>query len=152
MRKVDRAGHRGHELRGPGGSPGAVGRGLGALPQRAAGHVLHGEEILPFIPPELIHRDDVRMHQARRCFGLPPEAFQEVRRLGVHRGKNLQRHHPIETELARAIHRAHAAARDQLQDFIITKPPSAAHLGPSFGSQQRSPEAHPAESLRRGGV
>ncbi len=91
------------------------------LPQIAAVHEFHYEVVQGARLAEVMHRDDVRMVQARQGAGFAVEPLGKAR---VARGggrQDLQRHQPVQIWLARLIDGAHAALADELKDFELGK-------------------------------
>ena len=81
--------------------------------------------MLRFVLPDFIHRDDVRMIEARRRRRFVAKALHGFRGRQFAREDHLHRHLAPEAELPRAIHHAHATARNLFEQFVIAE---AAHL------------------------
>ena len=91
------------------------------LPQVPAIHVFHHQVVQRARLPEIMHRDDVRMVQARQGAGFAVEPLGKARVAGRGRRQDLQRHQPVQAGLARLIDGAHAALADELKDFELGK-------------------------------
>ena len=78
----------------------------------------------PFLG-DVVNGDDIRMAQTGGGLSLGSETLQELG-LGVRSSQNhFYGDNTIETALARAVHDAHSAARNLLQDFVIAEPRTA---------------------------
>ena len=109
-------GHVGADVGGPLGRQRA-GR-LEDRRQRAAVDVLHDDEVGAGVLAPVEDRDDVRVGEVGRRLGLPAEPLDER---AVHRqlGKeDLERHRSVEQPVVGAVHLGHAAAGDQVVQFV----------------------------------
>jgi len=84
----------------------------------------HGDVELPGDLARVVDRDDRRMVERCGQPRLAQEALAEPNVLGELGGKQLQRHVPVEREVARPVHDAHPTAAQQRLD------PVARELGP----------------------
>ena len=116
MGGVERARDLRDDLDCPGGSQRALTSKHAA--QVAALDVAHREEEALFGFARVVHRDDVRMIQARGEPRLAEEALAESVVVGVTRSEDLQGNVPVEAGVVRAVHLAHPAAADQLLDPV----------------------------------
>ena len=66
----------------------------------------------------VVHRDDVRMIEARGNPRLAEKALAESLVVGVTRSEDLEGNVPVEAAVVRAVHLSHAAAADQLLDPV----------------------------------
>ena len=66
-----------------------------------------------------MNRDDVRMRQPRGRPRLAQEALANVGSSGEMRRQRLDRDHPVEPQVARQVHDAHAAAADLALDLVL---------------------------------
>ena len=66
----------------------------------------------------VVNREDIGVVQCGRGLGLLLEAAHEVGLVGERLGQNLQRDVALQSRIASPIHLAHAAAANQLDDFI----------------------------------
>src|SRR6266516_3119259 len=84
-------------------------------------HELHREVILSLVNPYLEDGHDVWMVQLRRRFCFDSEALHGRRRCKLARADHLQRHQPVQTELASLVDNSHPSAPDLLQQFVIAE-------------------------------
>src|SRR5438046_7390832 len=81
----------------------------------------------PFLG-DVVNGDDIRMAQTGGGLGLGSETLQEFE-LWVRSSQNhFYGDNTIETALARAVHDAHSAARNLLEDFVISQSGAGAEL------------------------
>ncbi len=83
------------------------------VPQGPPGQVLHGQVRVMAVTALVEHRDHVGVREPRHRFGLADEPVDEVfvpRQVGVH---DLERHPAIQADVDGAVHRRHAAERNQ---------------------------------------
>ena len=73
--------------------------------------------------------DDVGVMEAGRRFRLGPETQDHFGAAHPPRLNHLHRHHPVEAELAGAIHNPHAAFGDLLQQFVVAEAAPGAERG-----------------------
>ena len=123
VRVVNGRGDLPHELRGaPRGQRPFAHRFREILPL----DVVHREVVLALALAGFVDGDDVGVMQAGRRFRLGPETQDHFRAAHPPRLDHLHRHDPVEAELAGAIHDAHAAFGDLLQQFVVAeRAPSA---------------------------
>ncbi len=88
------------------------------LLERAAAHVLHGDEVHPILLRDLVNRDDVGMIQRGRSLSFVHEPPPAVGIGDLVRRQNLQRNKAIEPGVARLPHLAHASRAEQRDDFV----------------------------------
>ncbi len=104
--------------------PGRLGRGQGEaaelLRQAAAGAELQGEERQAVVFADLVDLDDVRVRQPSRRLRLGPEAGQPGGVGVASRQDHLQRHQPVQLQVACLVDDAHAAAT-QLPQHLVTR-------------------------------
>ncbi len=86
--------------------------------ERAALHVLHRHEVGVGVLAPVVHADDVGVVEVGRRLRLAAEALDEVRVDGELGEQHLDRHRPVEQQVARQEHVGHAAAPDALLDFV----------------------------------
>jgi hypothetical protein len=80
---------------------------------------LHHEELLSFVFADVVDRADVRMVQRGRGTCL---ALKTLRRRGILRPlqrQELERHVPAEPDILGAVHDAHAAPAELLEDPVV---------------------------------
>src|SRR5213083_2432854 len=76
----------------------------------------------------VVNGDDIRVAQTGRGLSLGPKTLQEFG-LWVRSSQNhFYCDNTIETALARAVHDAHSAARNLLEDFVISQSGAGAEL------------------------
>jgi hypothetical protein len=85
-----------------------------ALPKRLSLHIRHREEYEVVYLVHRVDRYDVRVGELRGRLSLTKEAIPQVGLCGVFRRKELERHRPVESNLVRQIHDAHATAAELL--------------------------------------
>ena len=106
------------------------------VPQRPAGHVLHGQVRVRAITALIEHGDHVGVREPRHRFGLADEPVDEIlvpRQVGVH---DLERHPAIQAGVDGAVHRRHAAERNQ-RLHLVTAVEQASDQGVREGSVHR---------------
>ena len=109
MRDVERVGDRRVDRQG------ALSQ---ARAQRPAVEQFRHHERHAEVRPDVVHRDDVRMVQARRRAGFLSEASQPVRVAHVARRQDLQRDVAVQARVVRPVHLTHAPTRDQVVDLV----------------------------------
>ena len=72
----------------------------------------HAEVVLAVVFADLVDRHDVGVVQVRGRFGLCLESLDERCRRQHSTDDGLQGHHPVQTDLTRFVHDAHAPAGD----------------------------------------
>jgi hypothetical protein len=87
-----------------------------AAPQCLALHVAHHEEDDVAVRLDGVHGHDVGVRQSGRRACLTQEALAEVRLTRERRRQQLDRHVPVERQIARENHDAHAAAPELVLD------------------------------------
>ena len=93
----------------------------------AAFDVLHRDEVVRALLPEVDHRDDVLVLERRGGLRFPLEAADELlvfREVGM---QFLERDGPIERRLNRAVDHAHPAGPDLLEDPEVPDDPRVGH-------------------------
>ena len=95
-------------------------RSVGAedVGQRAALHVLHGDEVGAGVLAPVVDVDDVGMAQVGRRLRLAAEPLDEVGVGGELGEQHLDRHLAIEQQVAGDEHVGHTAATDSLVDLV----------------------------------
>ena len=88
------------------------------LAQVGAGDVVHHEEQHSFVLAGVMDADDVGVVQRGGDPHLALESLAELLVLGQLGGEHLQRVDPVQRDVSRAVHDAHAAAADQLIDAV----------------------------------
>src|SRR5262249_4390906 len=91
---------------------------LEELLERAALHVLHGEEVEAAALADVVDLDDVGMVQLPRGARLGEEHVDAPAVAREAAGEDLQRHLPVERDLEGLVARAHAAAAEPLADLV----------------------------------
>ena len=82
--------------------------------QRVSLHTLHHDvRTFAFQRSDVMHGDDVRMAETRRCARFTPEAAQRTRLTERTTQHDLRRDHTIELQIVGFVHRTHAAAADE---------------------------------------
>ena len=92
--------------------------------ERRAVDILERDEIDAVDRINLVNRDDVRVIEGRGRFGFADEPPRAVRVAGRVRPKHLERDHPIQAGIERAVDHAHAAAPERREDAVVTEQPS----------------------------
>jgi hypothetical protein len=80
---------------------------------------LHGHEELLALEPELVHGDDVRVHERRRRLRLPPEPLPDGLVRVEPGGDPLDRHLAVQDRVASAEHLAHGALAELADDLVL---------------------------------
>ena len=100
---------------------GFIGRPAIVRLQRLARHVLEHEEQLILILADLVERGDVRMRQRRGRARLLEEPLAPIGIGRDGRGQHLDRDGAAEPRVARAVHLAHAAGADAIEDLVVAE-------------------------------
>ena len=87
--------------------------------ERATFDQLHAVEVLALMFSNFVDGHDVRMIETRRGLGFESKALHLNGRGELARRDHLQRHGPIEADLARAINHSHSAAREFAENFVV---------------------------------
>src|SRR5205085_3827705 len=85
--------------------------------------IFHTKKRQSFTLADIINRENVGMIETRCRFGFTTETLESFARIRVIAQDALQRDDAARMALLCAIHHAHPAARNLLQDFIISEPP-----------------------------
>ena len=102
-----------------------------------------GRPGLPRFLAEVVDRQDVRVLDARERLGFTLEPREPLGIAGYRFRKNLDGDISLETLVARAVHLAHAAGADEVDDAIMSED-AAAHAG-----EPRSPRLPTAATEAR---
>ncbi len=86
-------------------------------------HEFHDEEIQSIRPAKIMDGDDARVVELGQRLGFAGEPFGKRGVVSNSGGQNLERHDSVEFFLPGFIHRPHAAAADQFDDFELGKLP-----------------------------
>jgi hypothetical protein len=116
MSGVERTSDLRDDLERAGGSQRALASKHGA--QIRALDVAHREVEALFGFTRVVHRDDVRMIEARGEPRLTEKALAESVVVGVTRSEELEGDVPVEVSVVRPVHLSHPAAADQLLDPV----------------------------------
>ena len=93
-----------------------------AARERFAFQALHHEVVEAAVVPDIVNAADVGMLEARDRFRLATESFAQLRAHRAAAQHDLDGDRPIEPEIAGAIHLAHAAPAERLDDFVRPEP------------------------------
>ena len=91
-----------------------------AVKARAADQ-LHAEVALVLVPAHLEYWDDVRMVEHRDRLGLILEPPKVVFSGQDSRLQHLERHRPVQSDLARPVHHAHPTPAQQVQQLVVAE-------------------------------
>src|SRR5262245_36829902 len=92
-----------------------------ALPQRAALHQFHAEEMVALLFANLEDRNDVRMIELGGSLGLDTKAADVRGGSQLAREDDFHRDFALQTQLTRAINDSHSATTEFLQNFVVAK-------------------------------
>ena len=147
VRRVERAGHLGDDVRRAGRVAGGARRARACAGRRL--DVAHRDVERPVVAlARVVDRDDVGVVDRRRGARLADEAIAEVGVLGELRGDELQRDRAIEVELERSIDHPHAAAARDPQDAVAGELVSLVQAG-HRAFVQEAPQAPESRRVRR---
>jgi len=90
------------------------------LLQRVAVEQLHHDELLALVLADVVNRADVRVVERRGHARLASEPIERLRVGGEIRGQELQRDLAAQADVFGAVHHAHAARAEPLQDLVVT--------------------------------
>jgi hypothetical protein len=79
--------------------------------------VLHQKEVEFARPPEVMHRDDIRVIEFRQGLGFPRKALSKAGVGRVLRSEYLECHKPPERLLTGSVDRSHPATADEFDHF-----------------------------------
>jgi hypothetical protein len=82
---------------------------------------IHREIMLALVNADFVNGHDVRMPQTRRRRGFDAKPMDEFFARILAKQQQLDRHNSVEAGLSRFVDNAHAAARDFLQQLVITE-------------------------------
>ena len=116
VRGRQRLGHLGTELSGFAPRQRAAGK---PSPQRLAFEQLHDRKRLIADECQLVNREDAGMRERRHRTRLALEAAAHVRIGGQMLREDLDRDVALESQVTRAVHLAHAAAAERLQNLVL---------------------------------
>ena len=88
-------------------------------PERLARHVLEREKQLAGVLADFVERCDVRMRERGRRARFAHEALAPRRVVGDSGGQHFDRDGTAEARVARAVHVAHAARADAVQNLVL---------------------------------
>jgi hypothetical protein len=91
---------------------------------------------------DFVNGDQVRMMQAGHGLRFPLEAGQIIYRSRTAKEKHLDGDNPIQADLPRSIHDAHAAVGDHGEELVVTE-------APGIGARKRLERMTPEQGGRR---
>ena len=97
------------------------GAGLDNLSQGAPLHVLHRDEVNPFMHADFVDVHDVRVIERRRGASLELEAFDARAIFRELRAKNLDGGEAAQLRVASTVHFTHTAGTERLENLVITE-------------------------------
>ena len=123
------------------------------LAQAAPLDVFHDEERTAVDLAAVDDGDDVGVRELAQHVGLAVEALEKLRVLREVRGEHLERDRAAERELRGAVHRAHAAAADDLLDPVSADRTADERVGSGFAQSSSFVRVHrhPAPPYQRSG-
>ena len=104
---------------------------MNQLAERLAGDVLHRDERLSLVCPDVVDGDDVRMLEARGDLRLANEALAD---LGVVDAQQLDRDEAIDRGIEREIEHAHPAMAETVPNLITADGRRLCHRGGGFSN------------------
>jgi hypothetical protein len=90
-----------------------------AVLERLPFQILHHDEQLAVMLPNVVHRADVWMVQRRGSARLAAEAFEELAVVGEFRGQELERHRAAKLGVLGLVDHTHAPATQLLQNAVV---------------------------------
>ena len=139
----------GGDVGGDLGRPAGVQRAVGAddLREAAALDVLHDDEVGAALLAPVVDGHDVGVVQVGRGLGLAAEALDERRVLGVLGEQHLDRHRPVEQQVAGQVDVGHAAAGQLAMQLVAIVEDGRALVGHTARSLVSCAEARTREGV-----